>query len=1154
MQQLTPHPSNLSDAGNGPGDSPGDPADSTDAYDSTASTPPFPGFASWMTGPLGAAAAWSLYADLGASAARDATASDVPASTASVVLASGDACSAGAALIVGGIAASGVMASAASVANLADQPFIAGATPGQPGGLVSSGADPVGAGGSSALYADLLREDFNLTGAGVKVGVISGSFDSAGVAALDADEADGALPSTGVTVLSDISGSADEGRAMLELVHQIAPGAQLYFASATDGSATGSDQAMANSIAALQAAGCNIIIDDVAYYDEPMFQEGVISQAIDSAVAKGVMYFTAAGNDGTAAYEAAGSAVTPQVVTLAPGADIIFDLQWSQPLNAPSTTLGMTFTDGYGDVITATEEGGVDLNGEAETLMEVINDSGTTLSGSITISNLNGGPTPGLVKLDALGDGQGVSIADANTGTLFGHAEDPNAVTVAAANSANDGLEYYTSSGAGTEWLFNSSGSPIDDPISKVNLTGVDGIETSVGDIGDFFGTSAAAPTVGAVAALLKQLAPSATDAEIENALEGTAVNLGYSSALQGSGEVNALAAADALVLPTTSVVGAQERTVLPNNTFTLTSLFSTTELGAQGISEYQIYEGSLSTLAGTITNGSTTLQPFQNDPVTSLSGLTYTAGTSPGMMRIWVQAEAYGEWGNWTYVDMNDTGDPAPTVSLLVSQEDTVRPNQSFTLTSLFSANEASGDSITKYQIYLGSLNTLAGSLTDSGAPVQAFAYDTFSSLSGLTFTSSGATGNARLWVEAYADNQWSNWAYVDMNDTGYPAPTVSLQVSQEQTAAPNQSFALSSLFSANEASGDPITQYQVYVGSLNTLSGGLSDNGSAVQPFQYNTFSSLSGLSFTAGDSAGNARIWVQAYADSQWSNWTYVDLNDAGPEVTLTGLQEQTIRPAASFSVASLFSLDNPGNLPVTEYQIYEGSTSTTGGVIINSSDFAQPTFQYYTVSSLSNLTFLSGGDTGSMRIWVQADVGGQWTNWNYVDLNMPGPPQTTLKVSQEDPVGPNQTISLASLFSATEPTGDAITQYQIYEGSPGTPVGSVSNGGTVEPAFQYYTVASLSSLTYNTSAVLGTTRIWVQAMSDAYYGNWAYVDLNNTGVVTSQASGTAASAQTSQLASQMVQAMASFSPPAPATAPVVSAPPESSAASTLAAAHT
>jgi hypothetical protein len=123
-------------------------------------------------------------------------------------------------------------------------------------------------GPARAMQADLvpammtLEDGTPINGAGVKIGIISDSFDSTpGIGAADPANADalaGYLPldaATGtcsVQVLQDDSGS-DEGRAMAEIVHAIAPGAQIAFA------AGGADlNSFAASVTALENAGCNI--------------------------------------------------------------------------------------------------------------------------------------------------------------------------------------------------------------------------------------------------------------------------------------------------------------------------------------------------------------------------------------------------------------------------------------------------------------------------------------------------------------------------------------------------------------------------------------------------------------------------------------------------------------------------------------------------------------------------------------------------------------------------------------------------------------------------------------------------------------------------------------------------------------------------------
>jgi len=90
----------------------------------------------------------------------------------------------------------------------------------------------------------------------------------------------------------------DEGRAILQIIHAIAPGAGLAFYTAVN-----SEADFANGIKSLASAGVKVIDDDVGYPDEPFFQDGLIAQAINAVAAQGVVYFSSAGNDGTTSYE-----------------------------------------------------------------------------------------------------------------------------------------------------------------------------------------------------------------------------------------------------------------------------------------------------------------------------------------------------------------------------------------------------------------------------------------------------------------------------------------------------------------------------------------------------------------------------------------------------------------------------------------------------------------------------------------------------------------------------------------------------------------------------------------------------------------------------------------------------------------------------------
>ncbi len=177
--------------------------------------------------------------------------------------------------------------------------------------------------GDQQLKAAEARETFSFDGSGVKVGILSDSFDQATEAAnggplattAPEDIESGDLPGLGsppgsgdnpcgdltpVEDLEDDDGASveddgDEGRAMAQIVHDLAPKADIAFASAFNG-----EGAFANNIRKLAdpVVGAKVIVDDVFYLEEPFFQDGPVAVAVSEAVEHdGATYLSAAGNN-----------------------------------------------------------------------------------------------------------------------------------------------------------------------------------------------------------------------------------------------------------------------------------------------------------------------------------------------------------------------------------------------------------------------------------------------------------------------------------------------------------------------------------------------------------------------------------------------------------------------------------------------------------------------------------------------------------------------------------------------------------------------------------------------------------------------------------------------------------------------------------------
>jgi hypothetical protein len=394
-------------------------------------------------------------------------------------------------------------------------------------------------------------------GTGVRVGILSDSFNAGGAANLAAYTT-GDLPKT-VTVLKE--GPADgtnEGRAMAELVHDVAPGASIAFATAEGGEA-----AFAQSIRDLAnptKGNSSIIVDDVGYFAEPMFQDGVIAQAINDVVKyNGVAYFSAAGNSAADSYEtssptfgadtngqlpgtflkftdANGNTSTRNSITMFPSDTLALDMQWDNPFyttNGVKTDLDILYVDAStGAIIYQTSSNNI--------ASQIPNEFGgfNGFFGQVDVMvRLDAGPAPGRIKWLDIGSHFDTFQFQTNSGTVVGHAASNSAMAVAASpyyDATN--VESFSSLG-GTTILFTPTGAPLGTPDVRQtpDITSIDGANTSfftTGDIeGDgspnFFGTSAAAPHAAAVAALIRQANPGYTPQQVYDRLTSTATDIG---------------------------------------------------------------------------------------------------------------------------------------------------------------------------------------------------------------------------------------------------------------------------------------------------------------------------------------------------------------------------------------------------------------------------------------------------------------------------------------------------------------------------------------------------------------------------------------------------------------------------------------------------
>jgi len=530
-------------------------------------------------------------------------------------------------------------------------------------GVKSTGS--VDSQGDAILKADLVRQQFGLDGTGVRVGVISdgiGGIFATGCTSCGATSAtpspitSGDLPNATGTrnssgVLTSVSGAiiaqsfpssgpnleppatdtasglGAEGTAMLEIVHDLAPGAQLYFANPADRTSLSFQQAV-NFL----AANTDLVVDDLSFHTPPF--DGTSAVSTNTATALNTdsnpirAYFTAVANQ---AFDHWGEAWTDstQNLTLAcpasqgglsgpgnvqlfqatantkdatnfgpsvgnflqlpNGATLTVFLTWNDPFSGSSNDYDLFLYLVQNNTLVTPLQCSVNPQTGTQPPVEALaytNNSGATQQVGILVQNSNnlaaarnfdvfvGGITNGKDlnfytpsgSVPAQSDAGGSPVSVVSVGAT-------DAQTDALGNSPATMIESYSSQGP-------TQATPQASSRMKPDVTAPDDVSvTGAGGFGmngsnatatgacvlgqtpcSFAGTSAAAPHVAGVAALLLQgssclltsstvNAPATARANLRNFLTSTAVPLpGVSQSIpnniEGFGLINALAAA----------------------------------------------------------------------------------------------------------------------------------------------------------------------------------------------------------------------------------------------------------------------------------------------------------------------------------------------------------------------------------------------------------------------------------------------------------------------------------------------------------------------------------------------------------------------------------------------------------------------------------
>jgi hypothetical protein len=789
-----------------------------------------------------------------------------------------------------------------------------------------AGSGIVATQGDFAQRSSVVRAAYpSLTGSGVTVGVLSDSFDcyevyaqpGSGVpvsgytgyafngftATAEDDEAGGALPPS-VNVLAEpytstptVKGDctnygapdqapfSDEGRAMLQTVHAVAPGANLAFYTGDD-----SEADFANGIVALAGAGAKVIADDLGYFDEPFYEDGIVAQAIDTVEGNGVAYFSAAGNNSNSSWESTAASFPTQaasgqnagefllnfdisgtttatslpitIAPLFPGEFLGIIVEWDQPyvtgypgsLGASShidlcvtgATGDYLIVDNDGNAVTCTgaNSSGVDpvqiliignpANASSNTPQQVLN---------LMVGLADGTSPPGRLIVSVQTDGQTnpppISTYATHSESLQGHPGAAGAAAVGAAfyfQTPQCGvspavLEPYSSLG-GAPVLFDASGR-LATPIvrQKPDFVGPDGANNtflgfqlastdingiSIGSNGllptsiaacqnaaaypNFFGTSAATPHAAGIAALMLQANPSATPAQIYQALRLSALPMTGSGPTPNFFSGYGFIQADlAFVVPTltlaSNVIALGSSTTLSWSTIDASACTASGDWsGAQGPNGTV----TLTPSAGGVT--SYTLTCTNSTGTSSASTVTLSTGAAPAptlslsSTSIVLGSSATISWSDPYATSCTASGSWSGTLAASGTQP--VAPNAIGSDTYTLYCTSLSGQQSATSSVTLDVTTSAPAAPALSVSPTSI----TLGQSATLTWSSSNATACTAM-------GGWSGAVSLSGSKTVTPAATgtstYSLSCSNASGASPTSSATLSVAAAASSSSG---------------------------------------------------------------------------------------------------------------------------------------------------------------------------------------------------------------------------------------------------------------------------------------------------------------------------------------------------------------
>jgi hypothetical protein len=397
---------------------------------------------------------------------------------------------------------------------------------------------------------------------------------------------------------------------------------------------------------------------------------------------------------------------------------------------------------------------------------------------------------------------------------------------------------------------------------------------------------------------------------------------------------------------------------------------------------------------------------------------------------------------------------------------------------TSLFTATDADTDSVVQYDFWDSGQAGGHWLLNGVALPNNQDNYVPVAQLSQVTYR--GGNGTETIYERATDGIQFGAW--VAINATGTDTAPVVTATNANVSVSHQTPVSATSLFTASDADGDPIVQYDFWDSGSAGGTWLLNGNPLLLGMDNFVSAAQLSQVTYRGG--AGTETIWERASDGVQYSAWVSLNATDTAPVSTPVQSEVSAVN-LKTFAVSSLFTVNDVDGDTPTQYDVWSNGGGG-GHWMVGSTVLGAAQDNFLTPAQFAQLTYVAGTSTDT--IWVRASDGlryGAWPNGVTVtDAPVANP------VANNTVTTSGHTFAATSLFTASDADGDNLTQspaqYDFWDTGSGGGSWMLNNTALAPNQDNVVNATQLSQVTYKAGS--GTDTLWVRA-SDGTFGPWS-----------------------------------------------------------------